>query len=168
MFKNFDKVFKYTFRNQADTKSYKSMMVIVSLILLALPIVIMLIVNNFQQKDDGKIKPSGASAIYVVNEEAPNTDFNLLNYAGIENYDNIKYISYDSVDEALEVANRGTDILVLRIYKDEGEIKSTLIVPESCTISKGDADNFNEFIDKNQMMFTVLGSGVSLNNLGQM
>lgn len=168
MFKNFDKVFKYTFRNQADTKSYKSMMVIVSLILLALPIVIMLIVSNVQQKDDGKIKPSGASAIYVVNEEAPNTDFNLLNYAGIENYDNIKYISYDSVDEALEVANRGTDILVLRIYKDEGEIKSTLIVPESCTISKGDADNFNEFIDKNQMMFTVLGSGVSLNNLGQM
>lgn len=168
MFKNFDKVFKYTFRNQADTKSYKSMMVIVSLILLALPIVIMLIVNNVQQKDDGKIKPSGASAIYVVNEEAPNTDFNLLNYAGIENYDNIKYISYDSVDEALEVANRGTDILVLRIYIDEGEVKSTLIVPESCTISKGDADNFNEFIDKNQMMFTVLGSGVSLNNLGQM
>ena len=55
MFKNFDKVFKYTFRNQADTKSYKSMMVIVSLILLALPIVIMLIVNNVQQKDDGKV-----------------------------------------------------------------------------------------------------------------
>ena len=168
MFRNFDKVFKYTFKNQANTKSYKTMTVLVSLLLITLPVVIMFLVNHSKAKDDGKIKPTGASAVYVVNEECPDANFDLLNYAGVENYDNIKYINYDTVEEALELANKAPDILVLHIAKDDGDLKATVIVPSNCMISEDDADNFNEFIDNNQMMVSVISSGISLQNLGQM
>lgn len=168
MFKNFDKVFKYTFKNQTNTKSYKSMLIVVSLILLILPAAIMAIANKVKKDDDNTIKPSGASAVYVVNDVTPDVDYDVLNYLGVENYDHIKYMTYDSMDEALEVANYGTDVLVLHFEKDEDEMKATVIVPEGSSISEDDADHFNDFIDQNETMVALLASGIPMANLGQM
>lgn len=168
MFRNFDKVFKYTFKNQANTKSYKSMTIIVALILIALPALIMFFAAKSKDKDDEGIKPCGASAIYVVNEEAPDTDFDILNYLGVENYDHIKYLTYDTVEEALEVANYSSDVLVVDFKKIENDIKATIIVPENCTISNEDAGHFNDFIDQNETMIAVIASGIPMTNLGQM
>ena len=168
MFKNFDKVFKYTFKNQTNTKSYKSMLIVVSLILLILPAAIMAIANKVKKDDDNTIKPSGASAVYVVNDVTPDVDYDVLNYLGVENYDHIKYMTYDSMDEALEVANYGTDVLVLHFEKDEDEMKATIVVPEGSSISEDDADHFNDFIDQNETMVALLASGIPMANLGQM
>lgn len=168
MFKNFDKVFKYTFKNQTNTKSYKSMLIVVSIILLVLPAAIMVIVNKVKKDDDNTIKPSGASAVYVVNDVTPDVDYDVLNYLGVENYDHIKYMTYDSMDEALEVANYGTDVLVLHFEKDDDEMKATIVVPEGSSISEDDADHFNDFIDQNETMVALLASGIPMANLGQM
>ncbi len=168
MFKNFDKVFKYTFKNQTNTKSYKSMLIVVSIILLVLPAAIMVIVNKVKKDDDNTIKPSGASAVYVVNDVTPDVDYDVLNYLGVENYDHIKYMTYDSMDEALEVANYGPDVLVLHFEKDDDEMKATIVVPEGSSISEDDADHFNDFIDQNETMVALLASGIPMANLGQM
>ena len=168
MFKNFDKVFGFTFRNQTNTKSYKSMTIIVSLLLIALPVVIMYFAGI--EKDDEKegLKDSGISAVYVVNKEAPDADFNLLNYLGVEYYDNIKYINYDSVEEALQVAKNSPDVIVLEFTKEDGEIFSHLILPTVSVIDNEHAGYFNDFLNENVNYVTILASGIPMQNLAQM
>ncbi len=168
MFKNFDKVFGFTFKNQTNTKSYKSMTIIVSILLIALPIVIMYFASRSSDEEEKGIQDSGVSAVYVVNKDAPDADFNLLNYLGVEYYDDIKYINYDSVDEALRVAKNSPDVLVLEFTREDGSIFSNLIVPEGTVIDKEHAGFFNDFLDENENYVTIIASGIPMQNLAQM
>ena len=168
MFRNFDKVFKFTFNNQVKVKSYKSMTIIFSILLIVIPAVIMYFVGTSKKDDDETIESSGAASVYVVNEVAGDTDFNMLNYMGESNYENIKYISYDTVDEALEAAKGSTDVLVLEFEEKDGEINSSVIVPNSSAITRVQADNFNKFLDKNKNFVAILAMGIGMDNLAEM
>jgi ABC-type Na+ efflux pump, permease component len=168
VFKNFDKVFSFTFHNQTKVKSYKSMTIILSILLLVVPIIIMYFVGGSEAKEDEGLKSCGAGTIYVVNKEAPNADFNMLNYLGVENYDNIHYINYDSVDEALEAAKGGPDIIIIKFEKVDGEMTSEMIIPESSLIDRDTASNYNDFIKQNTNFFAILASGISMTNLAEM
>ena len=133
MFKNFDKVFGFTFRNQAGAKSYKLMTFITAIILFVAPIAILLLIDKFSGKDEGEkpLEACGASYIYVVDTEKEDVDLNYLSKLGIENYKDLKYVSFATVDEALKKANeQSDDILVLSLNKVDGGMKYEIIIPK--------------------------------------
>lgn len=82
MFKNFDKVFKFTFKNQIQPKGYKVLTIVVALFLLLAPVLIFVIVDKVNDKDE-EIKPCNADKVYVVNEAAPDVDYSVLNMTNV-------------------------------------------------------------------------------------
>ena len=167
MFKNFDKVFKFTFRNQAKTKSYISLTVTLALLFLILPGLIMFLADYFTKKNEG-IKDSGIKYVYVVNPDAPKADYNLFNMLGTEYYEDIKYMNADTVDEALEYAEGSQDTVVLEFYEKENELCAGIILPNDSNITSKEAGYFNDFIDENEQFVAIFASGISMQELVQL
>ena len=168
MFKNLDKVFKFTFKNQVTTSGYRSVTIIFAIILLLAPVAVMLLVDKFGGDDkEEAIKPCGADRVYVINEATPNTDYNMLNSLGTEGYTDIKYSNCGSVEEALEtVAERGeTKSLILQISVEDDVIADRIIVPKGSDIDEDTARNFERFLDDGGEMVTVIASGIELTDL---
>lgn len=169
MFKNFDKVFKFTFKNQTSTSGYKNGTIITALLLFIIPVAIFMIAGAASKSDSDELKECGADRIYVVDEEAPDANFDTLNMLGIEGYTDIKYSNEESVEEALEkIHDRGEETsLILQIKKEHGELSSRIVLPDSSKISEEKAENYEDFIDETGNVFAVLASGVSVNDMTQ-
>ena len=167
MFKNFDKVFKFTFKNQAKTKSYITLTVTLALIFLILPGLIMFLVDYFKKKDEG-VKDSGVKYVYVVNPDAPDADYNILNMLGTEYYEDIKYMNVETVDEALDYAAGSQDTIVLEFYEKDNELCAGIILPNDSNISTKEAGYFNDFIDENEQFISIFASGISMQELMQL
>ena len=75
MFKNFDKVFKFTFKNQTSTKGYKYGTIITALILFIIPVAIFVISGMALDDKKDTLESCGAERVYVVDPEAPDTTF---------------------------------------------------------------------------------------------
>ena len=86
MFKGFQKVFSFTFRNQLKGKGYRGGTITIALILLLAPLLILPLSELYKKNHSDNIDPCNAQKIYVVNEVRPEADFNKLNDLGIENY----------------------------------------------------------------------------------
>ncbi len=172
MFKKFDKVFKFTFKNQVKAKGYKSLTIILALVLFLLPVLIFWIVDMASgSSEDEAIASCGAERIYVVNEITPNADYSLLNQLQVPNYEQIDYQKADNVDEILKqlAANPEPRALVLRIYKDSEENPTTtLIVPQNSILTTKDAANFNTFLDRQNQAFTILASGIPFSSMEEL
>ncbi len=168
MFKNYDKVFKFTFKNQVTTKGYKSLTIGLAIFLFVVPILIAFIYGkvNSDEEEEG-IKECGAEKIYVVNEIAPDADYSVLNMLGIENYTDIKYVNSESVEKALADIkdNNEENVFVLQITDNEDSYSSRIIIPEGEVISEELAGNYNDFIDETGNVFAVISSGVSAQDL---
>ena len=169
MFKNFDKVFRFTFKNQADTKGYKMGTLIFGLILLFVPVLIFGIIGLVRSKDSG-LKPCNADQILVMNPLNPEADFNILNSAGIEGYTNLKYSNVASVDDAFSLVkkNGSTNTLILEILPEEDSTSLRIIIPEGSKITKKDAKNFDKFEQKTQDLIAILASGADLSALASL
>ena len=167
MFKNFDKVFGFTFKNQAKTKSYILLTVIMALALLILPALILKLIDNSKKKDEG-IKDSGIQYVYVVNEEAPTADFSFLNMTGVEYYKDIKYMNCDTVDEALDKAEGSENTVVLNLYKKDGEILARIILPNNSNVDEKHAGYFDDFIEQQENFVAILASGISMTDLANL
>lgn len=169
MFKNFDKVFKFTFKNQVSTKGYKMGTIVTTLILFAIPVAIFIISGMLLKSGDKELKPCGADKIYVVDEAAPDVDFNVLNSLGIEGYESLEYINAKTVQDALDMidANNEDKSLVLQIKKEDGSLDSRLVLPDDSIIEKDDAKNYNDFIEQSGNSFAIIASGVNVQDLQQ-
>ena len=169
MFKNFDKVFKFTFKNQTSTSGYRNGTIITAILLFIVPIAIFMIAGAASKSKSDNLKECGADRIYVVDEEAPEAKFDTLNMLGIEGYTDIKYSNVESVDEALEkIKDRDEKTsLILQVEKENGRIHSRIILPDSSKITKEDAENYEDFIDETGNVFAVLASGVSVSDMTQ-
>ena len=167
MFKNFDKVFKFTFRNQTSTKGYKRGTFLTAFILFIIPVAIFSIVGYVLKNDDDELKSCGAERVYVVDPEAPNADFNILNVTGVEGYTDIQYSNAETVDEALEtIESRGEKkSIVLQIRKEDGQLQSRIILPDVCELEKDDVKNYNDFIDESGNVFALIASGVDMGDM---
>ena len=170
MFKNFDKVFKFTFKNQVSTSGYRNGTIITGLILFLLPILIFVIAAVASKDDDGELKKCKAEQIYVVDPEAPDADFNILNSLGVEGYTDIKYANEKTVEDALKtIKDNGEEkSLILQIKKEDGGLYSRIILPDSSKIKKEDAEHYNDFVDQNNNVFTVIASGISTENIAEL
>ena len=122
MFKNFDKVFKFTFKNQTSTSGYRNGTIITAILLFIVPIAIFMIAGAASKSKSDDLKECGADRIYVVDEEASEAKFDTLNMLGIEGYTDIKYSNVESVDEALEkIKDRDEKTsLILQVEKENG------------------------------------------------
>ena len=167
MFKNFDKVFKFTFRNQTSTKGYKRGTFLTAFILFIIPVAIFSIVGYVLKNDDDELKSCGAERVYVVDPEAPNADFNILNVTGVEGYTDIQYSNAETVDEALEtIESRGEKkSIVLQIKKEDGQLQSRIILPDVCELEKDDVKNYNDFIDESGNVFALIASGIDMGDM---
>lgn len=167
MFKNFDKVFKFTFRNQTSTNGYKRGTFLTAFILFIIPVAIFSIVGYVLKNDDDELKSCGAERVYVVDPEAPNADFNILNVTGVEGYTDIQYSNAETVDEALEtIESRGEKkSIVLQIRKEDGQLQSRIILPDVCELEKDDVKNYNDFIDESGNVFALIASGIDMGDM---
>ncbi|MBR1508822.1 MAG: ABC transporter permease [Eubacterium sp.] len=170
MFKNFDKVFKFTFKNQAGTKSYKIFTAISAVLLIVIPIIISFVIVKTNGKDDDEgIKQCGADKIYFVNETNPDADYSFLRAIDAPGYENITYQTRTSVEDALsEIHDNGeTTSLIYEITVNEDSVNSRIIIPENSEIIEDQAENLNEFIDKAGLVFTSISMGVSVTDLNK-
>ena len=171
MFKNFDKVFKFTYKNQTSTKGYKMGTFLTAAFLFIIPIVIFLIAGNVIKKDsDEGLKECGAERVYVVDPEAPEADFDVLNMLGVEGYTDINYSNAETVDEALETieSRNETKSIILQVKKEDGRLMSRIVLPNMCEIPEETVEYYDDFINENNNIFTILASGVDVSELGDL
>lgn len=170
MFKNFGKVFKFTFKNQVSPSGYRNLTIITAVILFIIPVAIFMIVGKESDGKDKKIEECGAQYIYVVDPEAPDADFNALNMMGIDGYTDIKYINKKTVEEALETIknNQEPASFILQIKKEDNRIYSRIVLPEDSILEEDKVSNYEDFIGETERIFLVLASGVSMSDLSQM
>lgn len=166
MFKNFDKVFKFTFKNQIQPKGYKVLTIVVALFLLLAPVLIFVIVDKVNDKDE-EIKPCNADKVYVVNEAAPDVDYSVLNMTNVTDYTAIYYVRSASVEEALDtIKEKGEkNSLILEIAVTDDEVVSRLVLPDDSEIEKDDAKNFNDFLKKNSSLVTIMSAGIDMQDI---
>ena len=130
MFKNFGKVFGFTFRNMSGTKSYLTFTIIMTLILFILPPAIMVIANIKEDEED-KLESCMADTIYVADElEFEPENFRALKATAPEDYKDIRYVMCDSVDDALSKVSEGEASFILHITKEEAFARADIIIPE--------------------------------------
>ncbi|MCR4945433.1 MAG: ABC transporter permease [Lachnospiraceae bacterium] len=176
MFKNFDKVFKFTFKNQVSGKGYKIVTIVIALLCLLVPAAIFTAIGFAGREDTEVIEGCAAGKVYVVDEYAPQTDFSMLRNVSAgdinvaESYEHIVYVNAASTDKALDEihANGEVDSMILLIEKDEdGDLVSRIIIPDGSVITVDHADHFNDYMEYNSSFLTVLASGVPMESVVQ-
>ena len=172
MFKKFDKVFKFTFRNQVNSKSYKTTTILLAALLFLIPVIVFVIAGFANKKDeDTKTESCGADKIYVVNERVSDADYSALNSMQVENYTELQYVNAESVDAALapiKEANEVTSLILHITEKDEGELNVHVILPDDSSIDKDTAGHLCDFLENQNQLFTVLATGISVSDIMKM
>ena len=170
MFRRFDKVFAFTFKNQVKSASFRNLTIIVALLCFAVPLAIFSLVALNSEDEKKDIEACGADKIYVVNEIASDVDYSALNSLGETNYTTINYVNAASTDEAFStIASAGEKTsLVLYIYKDDDGVNTKTIIPNGSSIAKDQAKKLKDFLEDKNQIFTVLATGVSFENLAEL
>ncbi len=171
MFKNFGKVFGFTFKNQVNSKSYKITTCLVSLLLFLVPVIVFLIIaskSKDDKKNEEKLKKTAVENIYVVNEYAPSADYSFLNLLGEENYSDKVYKNYKSVDDALMDVKDGDKTVIYRVICEDKELVATYILPSKAGISKKDVDNLSGFFNRYSNILNIVSVGLELDKLNQL
>ena len=172
MFKNFGKVFKFTFHNQVAPASYKVLTFVIGILLFLIPAGILVLLSmNANNDKDKKLESCGAEKIYVANTVAEGTDFNILKSIQGEGYDKIEYVTVPSVDDALEKIKAAgeTKSFVLSVTKDsENAITADIVLPDGSEIKAGQAKHFYDAINsQTEMMFVITARGISLEDMAE-
>ena len=171
MFKNFDKVFKFTFHNQVSQKGYKALTIIFAVLLLLIPAGVLVLLSATANKDkDKKLESCGAEKIYVVNEVAGNTNFDLMKTIDGDGYADITYVMVPTVDEGLkQIKDAGEKkSFVLLVTKDDSEkISADIITADGTELKEATVKNYYEAIGKAEMMFVVSARGISFEDMAE-
>lgn len=172
MFKNFSKVFAFTFKNMANTKSFKSLTAFLALVLLIAPTVIFLLTTKDGEgkAEDAALNECGLESIYVVNQvSSSDVNFNALNTLAEDGYDNIVYVNEENLNTALklsdEAVGQGKKVAVLQLFSKDDSIETNLIVPDALADDEKEINNYNKFINKYSNIFAVMSLGLSTDQI---
>ena len=167
MFKNFSKVFKFTFKNQVEPKGYRNLTIIMSIILLIAPVLIFLLVNYVNKDKKDPLKPCNADKVYVVNDAAPDADYSILNMMNVDGYTAIFYTNADSVEDALKsISDNGEKkSLILQFKVEDNTVMSRVVLPKDSEIEEDDAKNLDKFIEQNGSFVSILASGIDMQDI---
>jgi len=172
MFKNFGKVFKFTFHNQTGPGGYKILTAVIALLLLAVPVVILLLMSSSAQNDqDKKLESCGADKIYVADMVAEGVNFDQLKTIQGEGYDSITYVTVKDKEEALSQIKAAGEkkSFVLEITKDDEEqLNASIILPDGSSITADQAGHFYDAIKKMDTMFVILARGISIADMQEL
>ena len=173
MFKNFGKVFKFTFHNQVAPTGYKLLTFILGIILFLLPAGILVLVSYNANKDkDKKLESCGADKIYVADTITQDADFSLLKTINGDGYDKIEYVTVPSVEDGLQkIKDAGeTKSFVLAVTQDDqGTVSAEIVLPDGTDIKPDVAKHFYDAINnQTEMMFVVTAKGISLADMAEL
>ncbi len=172
MFKNFGTVFKFTFRNQVQPKSFKALTIVIGILLFLIPVAVLVLTSAFNDKEkEKKLESCGADKIIVVNEVAENTSLDLMKMVDGEGYANITYTYEKTVADALAAvkASGETKTFVLHITKsDAEELRTEIILPSGSDITSSQAENYNTAISKMNMVFVILARGIQMEDMTEL
>ncbi len=172
MFKNFNKVFKFTFHNQVSQKGYKALTITFAVLLFLIPIgVLMLIAANSTDNKENAILSCGADKIYVVDEAAENVNFDLMKKVNGEGYADITYVTVPSVEDGLkQIADAGEKTsFVLYISKGEKDtLDADIVMPPNSSLDSKKVKNYFDAIKNMDMMFVVLARGIDMNDVAEL
>ena len=171
MFKNFGKVFQFTFHNQVCQKGYKALTITLAVILFLLPIgILILLAANSEKDKNKKLESCGADKIYVANDVAANTDFDSMKIANGEGYKDIVYVTVPSVDDGLkQIKDAGEKkAFVLRVTKDDKDnISTDIVLPPDTSLEAKTVKHYFDAISKNEMLFVITARGISLSDVAE-
>ena len=168
MFRNFHKVFRFTFKNQFTTPGYIRATIVVGLLLFGITVAVFVLPSMIAKDEEtDSLASCGADRIYVVNEVSPDSDLNGLNLLGIEGYTDIEYINSNSIDEALSTISDQGEVtsLIMDIKKDDRHLTLAMIVPDSSLLGKDQAENYGDFAVQAGASFVIGAAGINSENL---
>ena len=168
MFRNFHKVFRFTFKNQFTTPGYIRATIVVGLLLFGITVAVFVLPSMIAKDEEtDSLASCGADRIYVVNEVSPDSDLNGLNLLGIEGYTDIEYINSNSIDEALSTISDQGEVtsLIMDIKKDDRHLTLAMIVPDSSLLGKDQVENYGDFAVQAGASFVIGAAGINSENL---
>ena len=164
MFKKADKVFKFTFHNQVTSGSYKTMTILITLLLFIIPVAIFGMIGVFTGNKEDESTESGIDKVYVVNSIAPDVDYNTLNLMQTENYTDIAYARAENLDAAIdEITKNGekTSVVLIIEKNEDGYLIANTVYPDDTLLEADKMKHFNEFLSEQEQVLTVLSGGLS-------
>ncbi|MBR5420872.1 MAG: ABC transporter permease [Lachnospiraceae bacterium] len=162
MFRNFNKVFNFSFHNQAGTKSYRILTLVFALILLLGPGTIMLLIAHSSTKEEDELEPCGAERIALVSDMgAEVNNYLLLSRAEEKDYATIRYKTYPDLAAAEESVKEDEAAFILYFHPEDDYIRADILIPEASSVEKEDAENYFSFIERHGDDFRLLLTGLS-------
>lgn len=188
IFRNFGKVFRFTYKNQLNSGVYKLVTIIFALIFLIVPMAIMPIADSVHsanvKKEKKPLPEINAKEIFFVNGLSDSREnladgslhYSLLNSIGTQYYNEFEYSEYDDLDTALSYAKDKNDSLVVFINgnlkdeenKDGAYANVEVLLPENTVLTKKDAENYMKFLSSNSQTLLLISSGLNKNAILQL
>lgn len=177
--KGIGKVFAFTFERQVKSGGYLAGTILFALLCFLLPACIMAAVEYFGGNSDSAAETVSASPVTkvcVVDETEGTADWNLLSQAGSEVFGGISYVPCSDISEAETQATQDSFSLILVLQETQEAIQGEtqngsagepqnsyqmdLILPENTSLSEGDADDLNAFVQANFQIILLQKSGI--------
>lgn len=149
--RGFRQIFAFTLQQQFRSKGYRTITILIAVLLLLLPAAIMPAVEAFGGGDEvqeGAVYSSIAvPQVYFADDSAgASADFSFFSQLGISGVESIEFIGCEDLDSALEKASASPYSLVLHITGDESGFQLELVLPENSTLTEDDASAFGSLL----------------------
>lgn len=179
-------VFSFTLTQQVQSKSYRTITVLLALIFFLLPAIIMPCVEAFGKHSAKADEPSPVTEVYVVDNTPVSVDFNFLSQMGNARFSGISYIDCgEDLDRAKELADANPTSLILAIdirdntagmndeYAEDaavpmagnGTYRFNLLRTDECDISSDDAKVLEDYINMYFRLVLSEKAGISYETL---
>jgi len=154
------KVFSFTFSNQAKSKSFKALTIVISLILILIPSVSMPLIENSGEQST---EATGLlNTVYIADSASlSSVDFSLLN-----EFDNSgKRIEYvycaNGIDEAIPLAQDNDSSLIL-LLEAGSPVSAKIILPDNSKLNDEDLSEYGYFISSSINYLLLIESGAPI------
>lgn len=155
-------IFSFTFRQHVRGKGYQNATAVVALLCFLLPALVLPLAERLSGKepDTTEIK-----TVYVADgDTAHPADYRALHTVGKKIYQEIRYETADSVEEAAGKAAEDPTSLILSVEKGE-DYQVFVLTPENSLLSDEDVAGFQDYISENFRYILVQKADLSLRQL---
>lgn len=177
--KGLGKIFAFTFERQVKSTGYLVGTIVFALLCFLLPAGIMAAVEYFGGDSDSAVETAAVSpvqTVYVADETDGAADWNLLTQAGSETFGGISYVTCGSLEEADAQAGQEEHSLILLLEEakktaqenalsqvsngSQNGYQMHLLLPDSTSLSEGDAGDLESFLQANFQIILLQKSGI--------
>lgn len=165
MFSGWRDVFSFTLR-QATGKKFRSVTIVLALVMLAAGVAVSTIMAFVQKKEDGKLSPIGQ--VYVVD----NSELEVLYLEGFqerygETFPNISFAEakHPAEELAVTLGEQEPESVILEIGRTAQGYLLTVVLPYGSEIDKEDAEDLCEAFASVMEQSKLLSSGIPMEKL---